>query len=186
MSRFKGLFLSFLLLFFPLSAFANDPDLAIYASHWGIGDGADAYGYGGRLGIPAISDVTQLEFRAAAFEDRVKTGEPGIDVIPLEFGIALKPEFPLFRPFASAGLGYYLLDTPSEFSANNEWGWYLATGLEIVLPLGFSLYAEVNYRAVEAELEGDLSGFDKFDFTNAKGDYDLSGVGANIGLNLRW
>ncbi|MCB0317794.1 MAG: outer membrane beta-barrel protein [Bdellovibrionales bacterium] len=182
----KFLFILILVLL-PISSFANDPDLAVYWSHWGIGDGKDAEGFGARLGIPAFSDDTQIELRAAtSLDGRSNKTEPDIDVIPLEFGLAYKPSFEKFSPFFSAGAGFYKLDTIDTVKIEDEWGWYTAAGFEIELPWSCSVYAELYYRAVDASIKGDLEPFDQYEAGVTTGDYDLSGIGANIGLNFTW
>ncbi|MCB0317257.1 MAG: outer membrane beta-barrel protein [Bdellovibrionales bacterium] len=173
-------------LFSPFKVIAEDVDLGVYSSYWGTEDGEDAFGLGARFAFPVISDPFQFEFRISRYNDLTKNNEPDIQATPLEFGLAFRPDLPLLSPYASAGLGYYFFDASQNVSIRNEWGWYLATGLEFELPLGFGIFAELNYRHVESEIRGDLSNFDGLDFTNITADYDLSGFGANVGLNFKW
>ena len=186
MPRFLKLTLLSILLLLPYNTFADGIDLGVFTSYWGTEDGEDAFGLGTRFAFPVISDPFQFEFRVSIFDDVTDSGEPDVEVLPLEFGLAFRPDMPFFSPFASAGVGYYMLDAANGVSIDDEWGWYLAGGLEAELPFGFAIFAELNYRGIEGEVSGDLSDFDDFDFTNAKADYDLSGFGANVGINFSW
>lgn len=165
--------------------------------------GAHAYnGWGVGLGVWNASDIdtgvgpvfkvsiemvpeVQLDLRASYFGS-FDGHRQDVSVLPLEANLAVTYELtPILSGYAGAGVGYYLIDggrtggdAVQKPDPDNEFGFQLLGGLELPVKENASVFAEVQYRVVEA--------YDAEVFGTEVSDLDLAGFGVNLGLMIRW
>ena len=181
-----------------LAAPAAAMDFSVYGSYWDTDVAGDAAGGGIGFGFP-FNDVMSLELKATYFEELTDDPlenafdsndpvfqEAGINVTPLEAGLRFEiPAGDAVRPYFSAGVGYFLLD--SDFGeVDDEVGYYGTFGLEFGDEEGTSFFAAATYRKVEGEVRLDPDQLDDIDDIDIqdRATFDLDGVGANVGV--RW
>ncbi len=176
---------------------ATATDFSLYGSYWDTDAAGDTAGGGISLGLP-FNETWAIELRGTYFEelsddplanafdsDDTVFQDQGISVIPAEVGVRLSFPQDSFRPYASFGAGYYLLD--SDFGeVDDEVGYYGALGAAFGNPDGIQFFVEANYRKMEGEVRldpEDLDDIDDIDIDDTA-TFDLDGFGANVGL--RW
>lgn len=183
-----------------LAAPSTAADFSVFGSYWDVDVAGDTAGGGISMGIP-FNESLALELSATYFEEL--TDDPlanafdsddpvfeqqGMNVTPLSAG--LRWSFGAnesFRPYASGGLTYFLLD--SDFGeVNDEVGYYAALGAGFGNPDGMSFFAEAIYRSAEAEVKLDPEQLDDIDDIEVRdrATFDLDGVGVNAGLRFNF
>jgi Outer membrane protein beta-barrel domain len=179
---------------------ASAMDFSIYGSYWDTDVAGDTAGGGISMGVP-FNNVLALDLRATYFEEL--SGEPlgnafdsndpvfrkqGLNVTPLSLGLRVNfGADQRFRPYASGGLSYFLLD--SDFGeVNDEVGYYGALGAAIGNPDGVSFFAEAIYRSAEGEVKLDPEELADIRDISVRdhATFDLDGVGVNAGLRLHF
>jgi len=80
-------------------------------------------------------------------------------------GLNLKMFFPLaiLHPYLTAGYGYYTADIHN-IDKDNEGGWNIGAGLEVMLGRRFSILAEGKYHHVTVDIAGISLGLGNFTF----------------------
>ena len=178
-----------------------DYELGIFGSpYWAPDDTDEVAGGGLAFEIPINSnwgvDLRGSYFEETkpdAFEEAIELGdedspfrENGLEVVPLEVGgrYNFAPESKV-RPYAGAGVGYYLLDT--DFGeVNDEGGYYGLLGLGIGNPDKANFFVEANYRRMEATVERDPDTIGEFEGFDEDVGIDLDGLGFNVGVTWRF
>jgi hypothetical protein len=177
---------------------ASAGEVDIYGSHWNTDQADESLGGGVTVTFP--TGPVGIELRAAHYQelsnepfDNVFDDDPvfedGIQATPVEGGLRVNfgPETMKARPYAAGGAGYYFLD--SDFGeVDDEFGWYAALGSNFGNGKGAEFVAEVNYRKVEGSVAVDpeeVSDIDDIDFQSDV-ELDLSGVGVNLGVSVKW
>lgn len=158
-------------------------DFAVFGSYWSTDDAEEAIGGGAKLRFGIV------ELRGTYFSDVTADTSPErndfeVQVIPLEAGLAFNfAENERFSPYVGGGAGYYMIDT-NIGEVDDEVGWYGVVGTNIGTPGGLSFMAEAIYRNMEATVtdEDDITDPDIDDEV----DFDLSGIGVNVGLVWRF
>jgi outer membrane protein with beta-barrel domain len=113
--------------------------------------------------------------------------ENGLEVVPIEIGGRYNfLQDAKVRPYAGAGLGYYMLDT--DFGdVNDETGYYGLVGLGIGNPDKAQFFVEANYRRMEATVEVDPDSVSDLDEgLSPDVGIDLDGLGFNLGVAFRF
>lgn len=171
--------------------------LGFYGAYWSPHDGDSGYGLGAHLQMD-ISSTLALEARGSFFEDLTadlrngtRITEYNLEATPLELGVIIKINVAdaALRPYIGGGLGYYVLDIQTELSnggsvevdIDDQLGWYVVGGLSIKLSGNIAFLIEAQYRSLEATAQDD-----DLDEVFTEVDYDLTGIGANAGLQIRW
>jgi hypothetical protein len=175
-------------------ASARAGGLALYGSYWSPDELDAGFGGGAKAGFD-LADMLELELRGTYFPEMSEdTGRHAdFEIVAAEAGLRLK--FPLDEDnndtfiYVGAGGGYYFLEIDSDeagvsdVDVDDEIGWYGLGGIELALSddNDISLFAEAQYRFIEATVEGgDL------DETDDEVDIDLNGIGANAGIVILW
>ncbi|MCB1069431.1 MAG: outer membrane beta-barrel protein [Verrucomicrobia bacterium] len=156
----------------------------VYLAAWNTADLDDAVGPGLKISMEMVPDV-QLELRTAYF-DSLDGHQQDLSILPLEANLTLQYEVGTsMTGYGGVGLGYYLLDggrkqagATLDPQADDEVGFYGLLGLEMPVKENAGLFAEVQYRFLEAS-DADAYG-------NQLDTLDLSGIGVNIGLMINW
>jgi hypothetical protein len=134
------------------------------------------------------------ETRPNAFNESFEVGDRqspfrnhGLEVLPIEAGgrYNFLPESKV-RPYAGAGLGYYMLDTDIG-NVNDETGYYGIVGLQAGNPEKTNFFVEANYRRMEATVKVDPNSVsDLGEGLNPNVGVDLDGLGFNVGVAFRF
>jgi hypothetical protein len=173
-------------------------DFSLFGSYWDTDAAGDTAGGGIMLGLP-INEVFAVEFRGTYFEELTDDPlenafdsddpifqEAGIQAIPLEAGVRFSfAEGATFRPHVGGGLSYFLLD--SDFGEiSDELGYYALVGATVGDGEGTDFFFEGTWRKATAEVELDPEDLEDIDDIDVQdhADFDLDGVGVNLGL--RW
>jgi len=170
---------------FSTSAMA-DNGLGLYGSYWKPSDGDDAFGPG--IGISAeMIPGLNLEIRGAYFDNVLKDDNPTeLEVIPLDAMLALKgPLADRLDIYGGIGFTYAFLDSNGS-ADSGELGFLLGGGLNFEVSeneayyggTAASLFVEVMYRSLDVDVTA--PGATESD------NIDLSGIGVNAGLMIRW
>ena len=163
------------------------------ASYWDTEDVGESAGGGIQFAFQ-MTPLLDFETRATYFKelsdeplDELFDGDSpfdtGLTAIPVEIGLRLNfaRDAASFRPYASAGASYYILD--SEFGdVDDEYGWYAGLGTSIGGG-NVAFFAEILYRSAEGTADISEIGDDAFDDTLP---IDLTGFGANAGIRWNW
>lgn len=176
-------------------------EFSIFGSpYWAPDDTDEVAGGGLSFDIPVGSNwAVDLrgsyfeETRPDAFHEAFEVGdnqspfrENGLEVVPLEVGgrYNFLPESKV-RPYAGAGVGYYMLDTDIG-SVNDEGGYYGLVGLGLGNPEKTNFFIEANYRSMQATVEVDPNSISDFQGFDPKVGVDLDGLGFNVGVSFRF
>jgi len=175
-----------------------DSGWGFYGSYWEPADVSGAFGVGGGISMEMIPNL-RLDIRATSFSNLEKenaAGTSSLDVVPLEaIFLVVAPLAGRWGVYGGGGIGYYFISgdfSPNEGEGNvavepdNEIGGIILAGTEFNVvdnqrlrgSSRTTLFAEVTGRFVEANHAMVKSG--------STDNADLSGVGANVGLMVRW
>ena len=166
---------------------------AVGGSYWDTEDADESAGGGIQFAFQ-MTPLLDFETRASYFRelsdeplDQLFDGDSpfdtGLRAIPVEIGLRLNfaRDAASFRPYASAGGSYYILD--SEFgSLDDEYGWYAGFGTSIGGG-NVAFFAEVLYRKAEGTADISEIGDDAF---QDQLPIDLTGLGGNAGIRWNW
>lgn len=153
-------------------------EIGLFGALWDTDDFGDTGGIGGKLILGG--DPIGLEIRGTYFDDL--SGDTGqndweLEAIPVEVGLifesGLTEDISLLL---GGGAGYYFLDS-TWGDVDDEIGFYASGGLSLQLTEGISVFGEAIYRWVNGTVENDDFG----DFESGT-DFDLDGIGINVGL----
>lgn len=162
---------------------ANATDLGLHGAYWKTDQADRTFGFGAKLRFSFV------ELRGTYFDDVTADVEPEsadfeIKAYPLEAGIFIQfLKNSMVRPYIGGGGGYYILDT-TVGDVDDEIGYYLVGGADIGSPsarVAFSI--EAIYRNIEGTVRGTF--FQDLDLDEDV-PLDLSGIGANAGVVLRF
>ena len=189
------------LLFAATSPVRADYELGLFGSPYWAPDDTDEVAGGGLSFKVPLNPYWGIDLRGSYFEETRPDAfgelfelgdeegpfrENGLTIVPLEVGgrYNFVPDARV-RPYAGAGLGYYVLDTDIG-SVDDEGGYYGLVGLGFGNPDKANFFVEANYRRMEATVEEDPN--DPFDFTGFDEDVaiDLDGIGFNLGVTWRF
>ena len=182
---------------FLLSIPAQAGGLGLYGAYWSPKDVDAGYGGGAKIRMD-LTSALGLEVRGTFFSDLSDDVQSGgttinydLEAIPAELGFVLNLNVADkgLRPYLCAGAGYYFLeinlDNPvgdnETIDLDDEVGWYGGGGIEIAFASETALFIEALYRGVEGTAKGD-----DLDEVVSNVDIDLSGIGANAGLLIKW
>ena len=141
----------------------------LFAAYWDAKDADEGYGAGLKISAEMVEGV-QLELRGTFFNDL--EDEADAEVIPLEVGLALShAASETVDIYGGGGFGYHLVDA-DEGDPDDEVGFYLVAGADWNLKEMASLFGEILYRDVDIDV--------------GPSDVDLSGVGVNLGVLIKW
>ena len=170
---------------------ASAAGLGLYASYWDADEATDEVGFGAKLQIPGSGQLS-YEVRGGMFNFEEENDALGLsaslDAVPIEAGIVVKlGGSDSFSPYIGGGGGYYVFSDlefsdgviTESYDTDPGIGFYGVAGIEISLAGNMTLFAEAKYTSVE---------FDASDVIVAGNDvtYDMSGMGANAGLLIKW
>ena len=176
-------------------------ELSVFGSpYWAPDDTDEVAGGGLSLDIP-INSNWQVDLRGSYFEETspdafgeaLEIGdedspfrENGLEVLPLEVGGRYNfiPDGKV-RPYAGAGVGYYMLDTELG-DVNDEGGYYGLVGMGFGNPEKANFFVEANYRRMEATVEVDPDTVSDFEGFDENVGIDLDGLGFNVGVSFRF
>lgn len=162
-------------------AMAND--FAVFGSYWDTKDAEEALGGGAKLRF-GFFEVRGTYFSDVTADQSPERNDFEVSAIPLEVGLAFNfAENERFSPYVGGGGGYYMLDT-NIGEVDDEIGFYGVLGANIGDPDGVSFMAEAIYRQMEGTVtnEDEITDPDIDDEV----DFDLSGLGVNVGLVWRF
>lgn len=154
----------------------------LHAAYWDTEDLSDQAGVGATLSIEMIPSVL-MNIRGSYFDGfgDENTGDVDLQVIPLELGLAVyQPLAEKLNVYAGGGIGYYFMDADG-VDVDDEVGSFVNAGFElkgaekkevVYGQTHLGLFAEAIYRFVEADA--------------GSADFSLDGLGANVGLMIRW
>ena len=178
-----------------------DYELGLFGSPYWAPDETDEVAGGGLSFKLPVGDYWGIDLRGSyfeetrpdAFSEAFELGdadspfrESGLEIVPLEVGgrYNFVPEARV-RPYAGAGVGYYLLDT--DFGeVNDEGGYYGLLGLGFGNPEKANFFVEANYRRMEATVEVDPDDPTEFEGFDEDVGIDLDGLGFNVGVTWRF
>ena len=170
----------------PIHAGGVGPMLA----YWDTSDAGDDTRGGARLTVD-VGPVWNLELRGAWLDGLAMIGGGGVvynvETFPIDMGLSygFSTAGPV-EPYLGLGVSYVDIRAipadedirrRSEVSVPSELGWFILGGLDYPVSGSIALFGEVYYREIEAR----ANSTDLLDF-----DIDLSGVGLNLGLILRF
>jgi outer membrane protein W len=175
-------------------------ELSVFGSPYWAPDETDEVAGGGLSFDIPITSNWQVDLRGSYFEETspdafgeaLEIGdadspfrENGLEVLPLEVGgrYNFLPESKV-RPYAGAGVGYYMLDTDLG-DVNDEGGYYGLVGLGFGDPEKANFFVEANYRRMEATVEVDPDTIADFEGFDEDVGIDLDGLGFNVGVSFR-
>ena len=177
-------------------------EFSVFGSpYWAPDDTDEVAGGGLSFDIPLGESHWAIDLRGSyfeetrpdAFDEALELGdedspfrEHGLEVLPLEIGGVYNflPESKV-RPYAGAGVGYYMLD--SDFGdVNDEGGYYGLVGLGFGNPDKAQFFVEANYRRMEATVEVDPDTVSDFEGFDENVGIDLDGLGFNVGVAFRF
>ncbi len=159
--------------------------LGIFGSYWDTKDADDEIGFGAKIKLDLTPQMA-LEVRGSYFEfdERIQGTRSTLEIIPVEAGLMYRlPTGNTSSFYFGGGAGYYLMDAEVRFADNNrenldvddEFGWFVAGGLEIPLAVNLGIFAEAKYTWLEMKrVEG------------LETDVKLDGFGANAGVIFKW
>ncbi|MBU1692800.1 MAG: hypothetical protein KJ726_06320 [Verrucomicrobia bacterium] len=142
-----------------VAAMANN-GWGLYGAWW---EGGDAFGPGFKLTFELVPAL-QFDFHVAYFND-VGEGDTGLNVTPLEFGLAMNvPVTETVKLSLGGGPSYNFVDGGSD----DEIGGYIGGCLEFAPYKDVALFLEARYVILDV------------------GPEDLNGLGLNAGLMVTW
>lgn len=166
---------------------ASANGVGAFGSYWDTKDAESGFGGGAKLAVD-LGSVVNLELRGAYFPDLSDdVGAVNVDLkaTAIEAGAVLRmPLSDTLALYVGGGGGYYLLEADSDLGdvdIDDEAGWYAVAGLEIGLSDSVAIIAEAKYTSLEATAQND-----DIDELRDGADVDLTGLGANAGLMLKW
>ena len=176
-------------------------EFSVFGSPYWAPDETDEVAGGGLTFDIPITSNWQVDLRGSyfeetspdAFDEALEIGdadspfrENGLEVLPLEVGgrYNFLPESKV-RPYAGAGVGYYMLDTELG-DVNDEGGYYGLLGLGFGNPEKANFFVEANYRRMEATVEVDPDTVSDFEGFDEDVGIDLDGLGFNVGVSFRF
>ena len=154
----------------------------LHAAYWDTEDLSDQAGVGATISIEMIPSVL-MNIRGSYFDGfgDENQGDVDLQVIPLELGLLVcQPLVEKLNVYAGGGIGYYFMDA-DRVDVDDEVGSFLNAGFElkgaekkevVYGQTHLGLFAEAIYRFVEADA--------------GSADFSLDGLGANVGLMIRW
>jgi len=185
----------------PTSPALADYGLSLFGSPYWAPDDTDEVAGGGLSFEVPINPSWAVDLRGSYFEETRPDAfgelfelgdeqgvfrENGLEILPLEVGgrYNFVPDGRV-RPYAGAGVGYYILDTDVG-NVDDEGGYYGLLGLGFGNPEKANFFVEANYRRMEATVEEDPN--DPFDFEGFDENVaiDLDGLGFNVGVTWRF
>lgn len=96
------------------------------------------------------------------------------DIYPVQANLLVRPEFKNgFRPYAGGGVGYAWFDEDNG-SLDDDYTYSALLGVDQAINDQFSVFVEGEYMWLEPDRD------------NGPGDVDLSGFGANVGVNFNF
>lgn len=182
------------LVFQVLMSLGQAQTIGVHGSFVDVQDAGDAYGFGAVLQVP-LGDLFFVEGRIARHEGIESSDAAGplvlnieSDLTPIDVGIGLQAPLGESARFWLSG-GMYLMQIESDSFLNefpvplevedNE-GWYVLLGTGF--GQDFQIYAEVQYRSVDAR----FSGKNLPPALAALPDTELHKVSVNVGIRYRW
>jgi len=178
-----------------------DSGWGFYGSYWDAGDLADTYGAGGDISMEMIPNV-RLDVRCTVFSNvnlENAAGKSSLDITPLDaMLLVVIPAGERWNVYGGGGISYYFVSadfTPNPGVANvavdsdDEIGGLALVGAEFNVvnnkrlagSTRTTLFTEVTGRFLEANNAVVTSAT-----APAADDASLNGVGANVGLMIRW
>jgi opacity protein-like surface antigen len=144
------------------------------ASYWSVEDGSNSWGWGGKLGIPLLTDHLKVEGRAYWFPDSGESRQGDVLIVPVDLGaaISLLPDSEV-NPYIIAGAGYVFVDA-DEYDLDGDLGYYAGAGVELGLAPSLELFTELLVRFVEFDADR------RFDSDS----YDATGISVNVGMQF--
>lgn len=186
--------LSFLLFFVGFSTASWAGGAGPFISFLDSSDLGSSTGVGAKFQIQLNPSIV-FDASAAYHDDLNGTVEGApvdLELFPIELGIMVIPPIQdrRLRPYFGVGATYFQMDvadgnpfSDDDVTADDEFGWYGAIGLDFEMSRNLSAFVEGRYRGVEGTLES--NNFERFGDDN-KTDLDLSGLGLNAGVLFRW
>ena len=171
--------------------------LGVFGSYWDMKDADDAALGGGIKFKMEMMPQICLEMRASYLQEFGERPLEDANIVPLEADVVI--DFPLVPDvltiYGGGGGGYYIMpefeasealglsDEP-DIDPDDTFGFYVVGGAELQLNEQVALFGEVKYTWLEIdELEVDGESIDLADFD---AELDLTGIGFNAGLLLKW
>ncbi len=167
---------------------------SLFATGMTTDDADDEVGLGVKLEFNAGRRV-DVQLRAATYEDLLTDPAPNvyeIQATPIDFGINwdFGPPEKKTNAYFGGGVSYWVMDfsvdtttsagPPRGVDIDPEKGWYLEGGFDVAVRGPWSFFAEVVWREVSTEVEGDDLGLP------IDQDVSLTGVAVNLGATLNW
>lgn len=140
------------------------------------------------------SGPTQFEMRISLYNELITDPNPdvfNVEAIPVDFGV--NRSFgggQTVTPYFGGGITYAIFDfsfdtttsagPPRGVDIDPEIGFYVQIGLELEINQTWQAFAEVLYRQLDAEIEGDDLGLP------IDQELSMTGPAFNLGLAVRW
>jgi hypothetical protein len=142
--------------------------LGAYATWWNLDNSNDdGFGFGVRQPIKIVP-IFSIDTRAAY----VHFSDADMNVFPLE----VEGLVSLGLIYGGLGVGYYIFDSGTDVSFDNNFGWNVLAGVNFGVK-AVSVFAEVKW----TELEADIKDVD-VNIGNVPTSIDAAGVGFNVGV----
>ena len=156
------------------ASWANNTGL--YGSYWDSDDLDEGIGGGAKVTFD-VTNVLALDLRASY----INFDELEMNVVPLEGSLQIGIPFgEAISPYGGIGMGYYFFDA-DEADVDDEVGFFALGGLELHLREGVSLFGEIRYFVLEADVKDALDEVEDLD-----DELSFDGYGVNFGLSLDW
>ncbi len=170
---------------YTLNSVDLEQQIGVFGAYQNTDDQDDGYGGGlryavfGNVAEPA--NVSPLKSVDIGFDLRgswlTQYDEDYLDtdMYPVQANLLLRTEFKNgFRPYAGGGAGYAWFDGDGKAELDDEYTYSALLGVDQAITDQVSVFVEGEYMWLEP------------DFENSSGDVDLSGFGANAGVNFNF
>ena len=165
--------------------------IGIFASSYSPDDTAGSEGVGVNM---EFGSKVEFQMRWAVYEDLLSDPKPEvyrIEASPLDLGANYNfGSGTTVTPYVGGGISYVVFDFDGDVSRTGgqpraadidpEFGIYVQFGLDFQLSTTWKIWAELLYRAVDAEAESDDLG------TPRDQKVSMSGPALNVGLAVQW
>jgi hypothetical protein len=152
-------------------------DLAVTGAYWKAADSdEEAWGSGGKIGVPLLSDHLRLEARASWLGTEAGGEFDHVELIPVDLGgsVHFRPKGRL-DPYLVGGASYVFADS-DRGELDDDWGAYAGVGLDLRLGGPLYLTTEALFRFVQLPTQNGSS----------SDEWDANGLAVNAGLLMRF
>lgn len=146
-----------------------------YASYLDSDELGSAWGGGGLLRFGG--ETLGLDLRGSY----ISFDSPEFSIIPMEAALFLRLPVGPLGAYGGAGAGYYYID-PKHGSADDNVGAFPFLGLDLPLGAQMQLFGEVRWLYLETDVDAAIKAAENI----GKQSVDITGLGVNIGLMLKF